>query len=144
KSFDIPVLIIEGEGLFTKHQANVDAIRSALLSIMIDFGVRVIFSKDFEESVSYLYNMARREQEAGRRQPRLRGEKKVLSLSERQVYIVEGLPSVSSTLARRLLGHFGSISAIFNASVDELMKVEGVGKKIANKIKEISTTHFGD
>nr|1X2I_A Chain A, Hef helicase/nuclease [Pyrococcus furiosus]1X2I_B Chain B, Hef helicase/nuclease [Pyrococcus furiosus] len=69
-------------------------------------------------------------------------EKKALTLAERQRLIVEGLPHVSATLARRLLKHFGSVERVFTASVAELMKVEGIGEKIAKEIRRVITAPY--
>ena len=65
-----------------------------------------------------------------------------MSTMERQQFIVEGLPNVSSVLAKRLLAHFGSIKDIVNATEEELREVEGVGKNIASSIIEILTSRY--
>ena len=41
------------------------------------------------------------------------------------------------TVARRLLDHFGSVSKMMLASIEELMRVEGIGKEFAKKIREV-------
>ena len=56
--------------------------------------------------------------------------------------MVCGLPLVSTVLARRLLGKFGSPEAVFNASEEELQKVKGIGKELAAKIKNVLETKF--
>jgi Fanconi anemia group M protein len=40
-------------------------------------------------------------------------------------------------VARRLLNHFGSVSKMMQASIEELMRVEGIGKDSAKKIKDV-------
>jgi Fanconi anemia group M protein len=40
-------------------------------------------------------------------------------------------------MAKRLLKHFKSVSNVINASVQDLTKVEGVGKVSAEKIREV-------
>jgi DNA excision repair protein ERCC-4 len=67
----------------------------------------------------------------------LRGGYRPKRLKSRQLYILQGLPQVGPTLARRLLDHFGSISKMIVASFDELMKVEGIGKESAKKIRNV-------
>jgi Fanconi anemia group M protein len=57
-------------------------------------------------------------------------------LQERQQFIIEGLPNISGVIAQRLLAHFGSVGAVLEASEKDLMKVKGVGKKIAKGIRE--------
>ena len=50
--------------------------------------------------------------------------------------VVEGLPNVSGQRAINLLKHFGTVRNIANASVEELAEVEGIGRKIAERIYE--------
>lgn len=44
------------------------------------------------------------------------------------------IPGVGSVIFKRLLDHFKSPEAVFNASIRELLKIEGLGEKIANEI----------
>ena len=65
-----------------------------------------------------------------------------MNLREKQRFVIEGLPNVSSVIAKRLLGHFGSIRSIANASIEELIEVEGVGKKISAEIVELLKAEY--
>jgi DNA processing protein len=42
---------------------------------------------------------------------------------------------IGGTLATRLLKHFGSLEAVFAASVDDLLQVQGIGQNTASAIK---------
>ncbi len=128
-----PILILEGESLVTTRKVSQNAIFGALASIATDFGVPIIPSKDAKETALLLSLIAKRETEEGRI-PRVRGEKGCMSLSERQQFIVESLPNISAVLAQRLLSHFDTVKEIFNADIDDLMKVNGIGKKTAEEI----------
>jgi Fanconi anemia group M protein len=79
--------------------------------------------------------MAKREMVEGR-PVGIRGDKVSMSLSERQQFIIEGLPGVSATLAQRLLDHFGSVEAVMNANERQLCEVKGIGDTIAKGIVE--------
>ena len=70
----------------------------------------------------------------------IRPGRKPKRLNVRQLYVLQGLPSVGPTVANRLLEHFGTIAGVVNASVDQLMEVAGVGRKTANKIREVVCT----
>jgi len=141
-SFERPILILEGKDLFSKLQTNANAIRNALISIMVDYNVPVIFTRNVLESSEYMLQMASREQGSRERLPRVRGEKRAMSADEGKIFIVEGLPNVSTVLAKRLLDHFGSVEAIFSASAEELKKVDGIGEKIAKGIRDILTSDY--
>jgi len=86
--------------------------------------------------------MAKREQADRKRLPRVRGEKRILSLPEMQRYIVESLPYVGPSLAVKLLRHFKTVEKIFTASEKELARVEGIGEKRAREIRRVLTAEY--
>ncbi|NJD76201.1 MAG: DEAD/DEAH box helicase [Candidatus Methanoperedens sp.] len=137
-TFERPLLIIEGEGLYTTRQIHPNAIRGVLASITIDFGVPVIFSKDEEDTAALISVMAKREQQTGAKKDiNLHGKKTSLTLKEQQEYVISSLPEIGPAVARNLLRHFGSVERIMAASREELMEVGLVGPKTADRIKEV-------
>ncbi|MCK5560780.1 MAG: DEAD/DEAH box helicase, partial [Thermoplasmata archaeon] len=136
-----PILIIEGEGLYTNRRMNANAVSGALASVLADYNIPVITTKNELETVEILVSIARREQKEGKLVG-LRGDKSTMSLQERQQFIIEGLPNISATLAQRLLAHFGSVKAVLKAEVEELSKVKGIGKKTAEEIKNVIETGY--
>ena len=117
-------------------------VNGAVISIMLDFNIPVMFSKDAEETANILVKMAEREQLKNKRTMAIRTGKKPMSLKERQRFIVESFPDVGALTAENLLMKFGTIESIVNASEDELMEVEGVGKITAKKIKAVLTEKY--
>ncbi len=57
-----PLLIIEGEGLYTKRRISPKVIHGIIASIAIDYGVPMLFTADEEETAAYIYSIARSEQ----------------------------------------------------------------------------------
>ncbi|MDF1533108.1 MAG: excinuclease ABC subunit UvrC [Methanosarcinaceae archaeon] len=49
---------------------------------------------------------------------------------------LDGVPGIGTMKKRALLGHFGSVDNIMNASVEELSQVEGISVKLAESITE--------
>jgi Fanconi anemia group M protein len=135
-SYIHPILIIEGEELFTRRKISPQAIYGAIASIVADFNVPIVSTKDGKETADLLMAIAKREN-SKKRKIGIRGLKGAKSLQERQQFIVEGLPNVSATIAQRLLSHFGSIRGIVGANVEQLCEVKGVGKMIAEGIREV-------
>ena len=131
------VMILEGEGLLTSRKIHTSAIYGALGSIISDFNIPIISTTNAMESAELIRALAQREQLEHDRLPGIRGEKHAMSLSERQQFIVESLPNISATLAKRLLEQFGSIHALFEADMDTLTNVKGIGKKTAKEIKDV-------
>ena len=137
-----PLLLIEGEGLLTKRNISHNAIFGCFAAVMVDFGIPIITTHNSQETADFLAIMAQREQKEGDRAVAIRGEKIGRTLSERQQFIVEGLPNISAVLAQRLLQHFGSIRSLANASEEELCHIEGIGKNIAADILKILNAEY--
>ena len=130
-----PLIIIEGENLYSRSGMGKQAIMGILASITIDFGITIMTVKDEKETADLVAAIARREHKEGRI-PAMRQDKGTMLLQERQQYMIEGLPNVSGVLAQRLLSYFGSAQAIMNADVKELTEVKGIGKGIAQGIRD--------
>jgi Fanconi anemia group M protein len=66
-----------------------------------------------------------------------------MTLPQRQAYVVSSIGGgVGPTMAEALLKHFGSVRSIMNASIDEFVCVEGIGKPTAKKIHEIIRSEY--
>jgi len=140
EEYDAPILIIEGDNLF-KRNFRESAIYGAIASLAIDFRIPVLFARDPRESAKIISAIYRRER-AERREVALRKERKPMTIEERQRYIVESLPNVSAKLSKRLLEHFGSVRAVMDAEVGDLMKVKGIGRKTAEEIYEAVNSEY--
>lgn len=141
RAFPKPLMIIEGEGLYSKRDIHANAIRGALIAIALDIGIPLLFTKNEKETAELIASITKREQEEGRI-PQIRGDKKLTSLGEMQEFVVAGLPFVNLTLAKRLLKKFKTIEKIFTASEEELAEVKGIGKKIAKEIRKVVSSEY--
>jgi len=142
REYQKPVLIIEGTELFTSRQINPNAIYGSLISIAIDFGVSLLYSRDEEESAAILKMLAKREQMDNKREINPHGKKSTRTLTEQQEYLVSAIADIGPKAARNLLLHFGSVEAIMKADAEELKKVKLIGPKRAAKIREILETPY--
>lgn len=136
ESFQQPVVILEGDDLYSGG-LHPNAIRGALASLAVDFGLPIIPTRSPEDTAAMIQRLAIREMEKGPRKIQTRTERKPLTLEEQQLFIVESLPQVGPVTARKLLEEFGSVEGVIKASLKDLQKVEGIGKKIAQNIREI-------
>lgn len=142
RAYDRPLMIIEGEGIYTARQVHPNVIRGVLAAITIDFGVPIIFSRDEEDTAALISVIAKREQVDSKREINLHGKKTASTLKEQQEYLVSAISEIGPVVARNLLRHFGSVERIMNASREELMKVELVGPKTADRIKEVVSGEY--
>ncbi|MBA1343555.1 MAG: 3'-flap repair endonuclease Xpf [ANME-2 cluster archaeon] len=137
RTFDKPVLIIEGGDLYGQRQIHPNAVRGALTAIAIDFGVPILMSKDAEDTALMLAAIARREQQDHGRKVVMHGKRSAMMLPQQQEYVVSAMPEIGPVVAKNLLKHFGTVAAVMNASREELMAVELVGPKTADRIREV-------
>ncbi len=60
-----------------------------------------------------------------------------MMLPQQQEYVVSAIPEIGPVVAKNLLKHFGTVAALMSASREELMVVELVGPKTADRIREV-------
>lgn len=144
KSYENPLLVIEGSqsSLFNGRGIHPNTIRGVLSAIAVDYKIPIIWTKDASETAAQMFWIARREQVMDKREVQIRAKKKNYTLSDEQEFLVSGLPTISTTMSRRLLAHFKTPRKLFNAKVEDLMKVEKIGKIKAERIKKIIESRY--
>ncbi|AXV37679.1 MAG: Hef nuclease [Methanobacterium sp. BRmetb2] len=141
ENFNKPLIILEGDDLYSGF-IHPNAIRGALASVTVDFGIPIIPTRSQEDTAAMIFRIALREQMHERPEIQIRTEKKPLTIWEQQLYIIESLPNVGPVTAKKLMEEFGSVTEIICASEEELKKVEGIGKKIARQIRNVLDSNF--
>jgi Fanconi anemia group M protein len=136
-----PILIIEGD----RRKAvgiGIASIFGALASVVSDFQVTIFMSSGGDETCQLIFHISRREQIEQKKDIRVRSGRKPISAKNAKMYVVSGLPGVSNILAERFLHTFKSIENTFTANTEELMKVEGVGEKLAQRIRSLLSEEY--
>lgn len=113
------------------------AIRGAQASLAVDFRIPVFFFPTEEEFAEFVYALAFREQATQNGPPRMQTAKKEVPLADLQQLAVESLPSIGPVHAKALLSKLGSVAKVYNATVDELVQVEGIGKVRAERMRKV-------
>jgi Fanconi anemia group M protein len=132
-----PVVVIEGDGLYEERNIHPGAIRGALASLAVDFGVSVLHTRDESDTTELIATIATREQTERNRQVSVHGEKAAKTLDEQQEYVVSAIADVGPVTAQSLLAALGSVEAVMTATEAELQEVRGVGAKTARRIREV-------
>lgn len=134
------ILIVEGKegaGMLQKP-----SLLGAYSSVITDYGAGIFFTRSPQSTSELIYAVAKHEQLAEKRPLRICGASKGRTLSQNQLAIVEMLPMVGPKMARTLLGNFGTVENLFCASEEDLLKIEGLGKKKARAIRAaLATPH---
>lgn len=137
------ILILEGKQKdFNKTDFSVQAILGIMVSISLGFKVPIFRSKGIEETVTIMlqgYKQLTKDMFQDERiYPRKGVFKKRKDQSLKQkIHILEGFPGIGVDRAERLLDHFGSLKAVFEADTEELSSVQGFGRISAQKLRLI-------
>jgi Fanconi anemia group M protein len=142
ETFERPVMILEGDDLYTRRAIHPNAIKGALAALAVDLGIPVLPTKDEEDTAGLLAAIAKREQVQEFKEIPLRRKVGGLTLEENQRFILEGLPGISAVLAKRLLERFQTVERVMCAPEQELMRVRGIGREKARVIREVLTAIY--
>lgn len=140
--YEKPFVLVEGETLYGSRNVLPQAILGALASILVDYGIPVVRTENDEQTALLLASIARREQQDKKREPRIRVKHRPPTMKEAQEFVVAGLPNVDAVRARRLLETFGTVEEVFTKGEEELSQVHGIGKKIAQRIREVASSRY--
>ncbi|NPA38261.1 MAG: DEAD/DEAH box helicase [Candidatus Nanohaloarchaeota archaeon] len=141
---EVPILIIEGDLYKALQDRNIkiNAVLGALTKIATDFQIPVLYTPNTDLTAITILLLAKRLQEEKQEELHIKKIKRNASLKKLQEFVVGSYPNISTTLAKRILSHFKTIKNYASASIDELMTVEGIGKKKAEKIWEINNKPY--
>jgi ERCC4-related helicase len=144
--FEKPVFLIEGdlELELENRGINKAVVYGTKFSLMFDYKIPILFAKDSFEASEIIYALAKREQLRKEKPISLRRLKKEENLNFMQQYIIEGLPYVGPKLATRMLEKFKTVKSIFNSELERFEKIEGIGKKKAEKIFKVLNEKYGE
>ena len=138
EEFKKPIIILEGDNFYSGF-LNPNAIRGSMASIALDFGISILPTRNAQDTAAMIKRIAIREQKGDKSPISLR---KPANIWEQQLFIIESLPNIGPVNAKRLLEYFGTVTDIINAPVEELVKVEGIGKKTAKNIRKVIDSKY--
>ncbi len=136
QNFYTPLLILEGNPIIQSGYSK-PAILGALASIVINMRISVLYT-DSSENTADLLDALLKKVHQDKTSSKKVYTKKTSTEAEAQEQIVSGIPGINLYRAQELLTAFSSVENIFNADVEDLEKVSGIGKKTAKKIREIA------
>ena len=134
--------IVEGGVVPRRYKGRERSFYGALVALLMDFGVRVIYTDSRESTAYVIYSLARRAAQGGGQRIVIHKKPKIDDIREWQLYILQSFPGIGRRTAEKLLETFGSLEAFCRASIAELSRVEGVGDKRAELIKRILVTPY--
>jgi ERCC4-type nuclease len=135
-----PIIIIEGDK--SEFLLGNNVFLGAIISLYVDYNSAVVFSSGPEETAEIIIGIAKHEQNKEKRALSLKGAAHAYRLRDFQLFVIGNLPGVGPKLSEALLSHFKSVKNIVNASIEELMDVDKIGRKKAEQIHKVFTEQF--
>ena len=131
--YDRPMILIEGDDIFHKRNINKNALYGALASITLNFNIPLMFTRDPKETAEFMMVVHKKEEQKNDKK-RSDHRDRSITKDELGVRVISALPGVSIVIAKRIKERFKTIRSLSNATLEELMEVEGIGDKKAREI----------
>lgn len=113
-------------------KTNSNSIRGFIISILLNYNVPIIFTKNSKDTAKFISVLAKRKSN----ELSLRVKKKNLTKKEQLEFILEGFPKIGPKTAKKLLKKYKTLKAILNTPIEELKKDIGKNSEIFKKIIE--------
>jgi ERCC4-type nuclease len=130
-----PVILLEGPCPLRMPQIHPHALKGAIASLAVMWRLPVLLARDPDDSLTIFRFLASQLRRSGGGLKRY--DRKPKRPASRKLYVLQGLPGVGPSLAQRLLLEFGSVERVMTADEEELMRVRGVGRQKAARIRAL-------
>jgi len=109
----------------------------ALLDLAINFGFKILFTLDQEQTADVLEVLVRRFRGKAGAFPLIVQKPRMATTKDWQLSLLGSLPTIGPKMGEKLLESFGSVRNVFRASRSELALKGGIGYALAAKIQEL-------
>ena len=131
-----PVVILEGNAdIIEEIVENPLVFYGAVARVVTEFKIPIIPTPSAYHTARMLVALCKKREPA--LGPFLKKIKKSADLQHQQLSAIGSLPGVGEKLASRLLERFGTPLGVFNATLADLSRVEGLGEARAKKIRDM-------
>lgn len=138
------LLVVEGD----IHEVLIDLKNpkvywGTLLSLAFDFGFKILFTLDREQTADVLQVLASKSHgKVGGVGPMLVTKPRMGTTKDWQLSILESLPAIGPKLGEKLLRSFGSVRRVFQATRVELAVKGGIGSAKAERIQQLLDAQY--
>jgi ERCC4-type nuclease len=133
-NYQKPTVLIEGDIFGTRSKFAPHALAGAIAWIHAQ-GISLIPSSSTDTTAEIIYFMAKNAQTEMKDKP-LRAKKPPITEFHAR-FVAESLPAIGPGNAKKALEHFGSLKALFNATPEQIMKIDRIGKDSAIRIWDV-------
>jgi len=144
KQYPKQLLVIEGIDAHPMQEfgkINPNAIRGMILSVLLDFKIPIIFTKDCAETAEFLVLLEKKQSRAPK-EFSMMAKKRSSNIYEQQQFILEAFPGIGPATAKMLLKKFGSVRSVINADESALTDAKLHKNKISAMKKIIDAKYY--
>ena len=136
------LIILEGDkSMVDSSLISRKAVQGALIHITVFIGIPVIRSLNIHETASLLIDIFHQcQQKELPRQKQIISKSSGIRITQKQrqkLFLLQNLPGIGFIKAMALLSAFSTIENLLNAMPARLTEVQGIGKKLADRIYTI-------
>ncbi|UCG03062.1 MAG: DEAD/DEAH box helicase family protein [Candidatus Heimdallarchaeota archaeon] len=133
-----PLILIQLESDVIERQIHINSLMGAISSVILDFQIPIVFTRNDSETAALMYQLAKREQGDTTVEISLPTvSKKEQNVREIQMFMLATIPGINAAKAKNLLEKFQTIQGIASANVEELLAVPQIGRKLATRIQTV-------
>lgn len=143
RSYRDYLLIVEGDlQEMLADLRNPKVYWGTLIALALNFGFKVFFTLDAEQTADLLQVLATKSRRSGTIRPLLVRKPRMGTIKDWQLSLLESLPTIGPKLGEKLLASFGSVRGVFRASRSELAVRGGIGNARAARIQEVLDAEY--
>lgn len=139
-TYELPLIILEGS--IEEFYMSKESINGAICSIFLRERMQIIRSSGPIETAQIISTLTRQEQIIELRMPSIKGGRRAYTKKQAMEYVIGNIPGIGPKLSIALLTHFKNIKNIANANLDELIKIDKIGRKKAEYIKSVLNDYY--
>ena len=139
-----PIVILEGMDTDIKVNISAAAIKGAIASILLSYRIPIMRTLSETDTSEMIIALAKREQREDKNKPTLHTISKSYPMKEIQRFILSAIPGVNRTKADQLIEEFETIQKLSNANPEDLIKIEGIGKTLTERVLKVLQEKAGD
>lgn len=139
-AYEKVIYVIEGHSF--DGRINRRALMGAISSLILNNNISLFFTRDAEGTAELISALAHKEQIESQHAVLLRKPIKRDDPNLAVLYVAAALPNIGEKTAEKLLLHFGTLQALFNATEQDLMAIKGIGKQRARQLAKILRTRY--
>ncbi len=142
--YEKPIMIVEGSIWSALKHRNIHehAVLGAMITLILKFNIRILFSRDPETTAFIIYDIAKNEQEKEKKSIKTVTTRKTATIKELQIQFLASLPGIGPRRAEALLKEFGTpLEALNNL---KLWSRVGIPESTIALVRKVLTSKYGE